>query len=141
MVDPLRLRSIWLKLGYIGLYGVVVIALAQVLATVNSPEFLSVFFHNVLWVAAIAYGARIFRARGEEPVAPRPWWQLTGRPKAGIVLGIAVVGGDALGWASALAGSSDIDFLSLILNSVFSIVIAVAYFSSSAKLRAERASH
>jgi len=140
MVDPLRLRSIWLKLGYIGLYGVVVIALTQVLATVNSPEFLSVFFYNVLWVAAIAYGARIFRARGEEPVAPRPWWQLTGRPKAGIVLGIVVVVGEALAWASALANLPDVDFPSLILNSVFSLVVAVAYFRSSAKLRAEQAS-
>ena len=40
-----------------------------------------------LAVAAFVIGARVFRTAGEDRVRPRPWWQVTGRPRLGFALG------------------------------------------------------
>lgn len=136
MVDPLRIRSVWLKLAYVGVYVVLVTALRQILSILSLAELVQLLLFNGLAITAIVVGARIFRARGEEPLAPRPWWQLTGRPKAGIVIGTLLLVSDAITWINGLVDPSRMDNLSAwILSSVFTVVISLAYFHSSTKLR------
>lgn len=53
----------------------------------DGSEDISEFIY-VTVVAVCIYGlTRIFRAEGETP-APRPWWQMTGRPTAAFILAL-----------------------------------------------------
>ncbi|GAA1047104.1 hypothetical protein [Rothia amarae] len=58
----------------------------------DGSEDISEFIY-VTVVAVCIYGlTRIFRAEGETP-APRPWWQMTGRPTAAFILALYFLAG------------------------------------------------
>ena len=135
MVDPVRIRSTWLKVGYIAAYALLALFLGRVNAALGTPDLLAVFLANALLVATIIVGARVFRVREEDPVPARPWWQLTGRPKAGFVIVGLIVVGDIFAWVGQITGWSPGDTPSLILNSVFNIAIVAMYVRSSVLLR------
>lgn len=135
MVDPVRIRSRWLKTGYVGAYLLVGFALGGVLNALDVPSFAWQLIASALFVAAIALGARTFRARGEDPVPPRPWWQLTGRPKAGYVIAVLLASTDVITWLRQGTELSSDDLPAWIFSSAVNAVIVVAYLRSSILLR------
>ena len=90
MVDPVRIRSTWLKVAYVGAYILVSVTVGRALFVLDVPSIVVTLVGNGLLIGTILVGARIFRVREEDPIPPRPWWQLTGRPKAGFVIAGAV---------------------------------------------------
>ncbi len=135
MVDPVRIRSRWLKAGYVGAYLLVGFVLNRLLNALDVPTLLWQLLASTLFVAAIIFGARVFRARGEDPIPPRPWWQLTGRPKAGFVIAVLLASADLITW---LGGSSELspdELTAWILSSAVNAVVIVAYIRSSILLR------
>ncbi|MBA4247397.1 MAG: hypothetical protein C0444_03765 [Microbacterium sp.] len=135
MVDPVRIRSRWLKAGYVGAYLLVGFTLGRVLNALEVPSLLSQLIASAVFVTAIVVGARIFRARGEDPIPPRPWWQLTGRPKAGFVIAALLASADVMTWLGQGPELSADDVPVWILNSAVSAMVVVAYVRSSILLR------
>ena len=135
MVDPVRIRSRWLKAGYVGAYVLVGFALGRVLNALEVPSLLWQLIASALFVTAIAVGARTFRARGEDPVPPRPWWQLTGRPQAGFVMAALLASADVMTWLRQGPEVSRDDLPAWILSSTVTAVVVVAYVRSSILLR------
>jgi hypothetical protein len=131
MVDPVRIRSRWLKAGYVGAYLLVAFTLGEVLNALNVPSLLWQVIGSAFFVTAIAVGARTFRARGEDPVPPRPWWQLTGRPKAGFVIAALLACADVITWLRQGSELSSDDLPAWILSSAVTALVVVAYVRSS----------
>jgi hypothetical protein len=62
--------------------------LVRGLDALGVPELTTTIITAVVDVAAVLYGARIFRVSGEPRDAPRAWWRMTGRRTLSSVLGI-----------------------------------------------------
>jgi hypothetical protein len=135
MVDPVRIRSPWLKAGYVGAYMLVAFALGGVLNALEVPSLAWQVIASAVFVTAIAVGARTFRARGEDPVPPRPWWQLTGRPQAGFVIAALLVSADVITWLRQGPELSSDDLPAWVVSSAVTAVVVVAYIRSSILLR------
>jgi hypothetical protein len=135
MVDPVRIRSPWLKAGYVGAYMLVAFALGGVLNALDVPSLAWQVIASAVFVTAIAVGARTFRARGEDPVPPRPWWQLTGRPQAGFVIAALLASTDVIVWLRQGPELSSADLPAWILSSVVNAVVVAGYVRSSILLR------
>lgn len=96
---------------------------------------------SAVWtIAAVLYGARIFRGRGE-PVAPaRPWWQMTARPKLSRNLGLVFAVATAyslLGLTLQLAGISEptASTVAVIFTVIEFGALAFLYLNSAVRLR------
>lgn len=81
------------KVAYV--FGVVVLGwlLRSLFDAVDVPALVAQTIGQVVDLAAIVYGARVFRGRGE-PVAPaRPWWRMTAWAPASWVIGLIALYG------------------------------------------------
>lgn len=138
MVDPVRIRSTWLKVGFIALYFVVATSVGRLMAEWGVVGLAATLVLNLVWIAAIIAGARTFRVEEEDPVPPRPWWQMTGRPTAGFVLASLLIATDITLWVAAALGTVPVDPLASIVNSAFTVAVAVLYVRSSLLLKSYR---
>ena len=78
-------------------------------------------------------GARVFRGRAEPVEPPRDWWRMTSKPKAGFLIGsLQLV--SAANEVGFLIFRDDVDALTLVLNLISDLVLAVLYFHSSRRL-------
>jgi hypothetical protein len=135
MVDPLRIRSTWLKVVCVAVYVLAATTTGRLLAEGNVTGVPATLILNAVWIAALVTGARTFRVHEEDPIPPRPWWQLTGRPTAGFVIAGLLVGSELFLWASAALGLTPVDVASSILNSAFTLTVAALYVRSSLLLK------
>lgn len=83
---PLRIIQKRWKAVYIVLFAIACIEMGLVLDTMKATIVASLIA-NAFSLGAIYFATRIFRVKEELLLAPRPWWRLTGRPRAGFVLG------------------------------------------------------
>ena len=140
---PLRITTVFGKLVYvIGiwlLFGRVMAALLNVgWVGLDSPGY--GLYVLVTQLAAYLVGARLFRGRGEYPVPPRPWWQMTARPKLSRRLGILfiitsafdvlLIVGDVVHWGHRAPAPVN-DVLGLIGDGV----LAYLYLNSARRLK------
>ena len=135
MVDPVRIRSAWLKVACVAAYLFISVTIGRAMFVLDTPSIVAVFVGNALFVAAVVVGARIFRVREEDPVPARPWWQLTGRPKAGFVIAALLVVADIVVWLDLVFDGRSADVPASILNSAVTVAIAAMYLRSSMLLR------
>lgn len=135
MVDPVRIRSTWLKVAYVTVYVIVSITIGRALFALDAPSLVATLVSNVLFVGAVFGGARIFRVREEDPIPPRDWWRLTGRPKAGFVMATLLVVADITLWFDLVFDGRLDDIPPSILNSTFSVAMVALYLRSSVSLR------
>ncbi len=135
MVDPVRIRSTWLKVAYVVTYILVSVTIGRAMFVIDAPSILVTLVGNGVLVGAIVVGARVFRVREEDPIPPRPWWQLTGRPQAGFVIAGLLVLADIYVWVYEVAVGTPVDIPASVLNSAFTIAIATLYVRSSVLLR------
>lgn len=77
-----------LKLVYVVGAIVVIFAIAALFRAVDLPEIAVLLIGTLLDFAALLYGARVFRGRGEAIEPQRPWWRMTARPTLSRRLGI-----------------------------------------------------
>lgn len=125
--SPLRLTQKRWKAAYIALLTLLIFDVS--FSTVPSSEVFGTIIVNLLILAGVFLGTRIFRGKNELLLAPRPWWRMTARPKAGFLLGAYW----ALGLIPLLApGSSPVAWL---INAAVNILLAVFYVRSSILLR------
>jgi len=73
MVDPVRIRSTWLKVVCVAVYVLAATTTGRLLAEGNVTGVPATLILNAVWIAAIATGARTFRVHEEDPIPPRPW--------------------------------------------------------------------
>jgi hypothetical protein len=86
-------------------------------------------------MGAIILGARIFRSRNADPVPPRPWWQLTGRPLSGFVIAGLIMFTGVWSITESVIDPPDTDLPAFIIGWVVTAVISAAYLCSSVLLR------
>ena len=93
----------------------------------------------------ILLGARVFRGAGEELIAPRPWWRMTGGVRSGVVVGVlcavvAVI--SATGFVglslSTIVRTTAANLPALVVNTILAAILAYLYFRSSRRLVLER---
>ena len=131
MANPLRIRSPWLKFGFVAMWFLTARLLVPIVILPSVPWIVVAVIVSVLDVAAVVFGARTFRSRGEDPAPPRPGWQLTGRPLAGFVIATIIIATFTLGW---LRFAADPDGPIPIFASPVMVIIAGAYVYSSRNL-------
>ncbi|WGD37689.1 hypothetical protein [Lysinibacter sp. HNR] len=87
---------------------------------------------TIAQLVALLFFTRTFRGSSEDTTKPRPWWRLTEKPTAGIVIGCIF----ALQTVSLLAVSftESYDALNLV-TIVINVMITGAFFNSSLKIR------
>lgn len=135
MVEPVRVRSVWLKVGYVVVWFLVARILLAQLISPDIPLVVYAIVGSALDLGAIVLGARIFRSRHEDPLPPRPWWQLTGRPRAGFVIGGLISVGSLATYVSDLVNPDRVDVVLAIASLGINLAIAFAYVRSSVLLR------
>lgn len=135
MVDPVRIRSAWLKVGYIAVWLLLARIVPIQLISADVSFVVIAFLATALDVGAIILGARIFRSRNEDPVPPRPWWQLTGRPRAGFVIGGLIIASGVVNGVSAVTNPDTVNWATFALGSTVNLIIAAACLRSSVLLR------
>ncbi len=139
----LRIRRWYVKLLYaagVWIVGFLVVSLVDV----GVPLGVVRIANDVLTLAGILYGARIFRGIDEPDEPSRPWWQMTARRRLSLVVGalatVAVAAylitflGAAVGQESALRSIERQTFSGSIVTSIFLGVLAFLYLNSAARL-------
>ncbi len=87
-----RITTWWGKLLYaIGAWLIVAGLLTRLLVFLGAGEPGLSLFKLPMDIAVYVIGARIFRGKGETTATPRPWWQMTAKPKLSRRLGIIFV--------------------------------------------------
>jgi hypothetical protein len=86
----LGIRIIRWQLKLVYVVGAIVMswAIVALLRALATPEILELLITLVFDVAALLFGARVFRGRGEAIEPPRPWWRMTARPTLSRRLGV-----------------------------------------------------
>lgn len=82
----------------------------------------------VLQTALVVVAARTFRGADEDPVAARPWWQLTAKPTASVVLAVLFAA-----QVVSLLVSGEVTPV-IVVAAVVAGVTALAYLHSAARL-------
>jgi hypothetical protein len=136
-----RLRPWPLKLSYI----IASCALVYLIAIIPVGPGGAGILRSALAFALVLLGARLFRGAGEELDPPRPWWRMTARVPAGVVLGsllalVAIVSGTGyVGLTlSTLAHKDVVDLPALLVNTLLSAILAYLYYGSSRRIVLER---
>lgn len=88
---------------------------------------------SILQFAWIYYATRIFRGSEELLVAPRPWWRMTARPLAGILLAVGFLCLLAFSLISALTSPALV--ITYSAGVVEYAALAFLYAGSSIRLR------
>lgn len=84
---PFRITDLWAKSLFVVIAWFAVPYLLRLFhGLVGTPEALNVAGDIVFGFVVIAFGTRVFRARGEAIEPRRVWWRATGRPAAGFAL-------------------------------------------------------
>ncbi len=131
-----RLRPWYTKLVYI----LISCALVYLIAAIPFGLGGAGILRSALAFVLILLGARVFRGANEDD-SPRPWWRMTARVQAGIVLGslfalVALL--SAAGYVgltvSTLAHKDVADLPALLVNTVLTAVLAYLYFDSSRRI-------
>lgn len=128
---PLRLVEPWAKL--LGLLVWNVLGFLVYLAFSGSA--FSSLLLRLVGIGTLVLVARAFRARGEDVVAPRPWWRLTGGWISSSVA-FMIFGALAGLWIGAVAlAVRDGEALALqVVDAVICVILAVAYLNSAIRL-------
>ncbi|MCX7522181.1 hypothetical protein OSC27_07795 [Microbacterium sp. STN6] len=97
----------------------------------------------LLLVASVVFFTRVFRGESEDAHAPRPWWRLSERPRAGFVLA-ALFAAEAIWLAFSLPSgtgdgasdsvSAEISAALRIAAVAVSALVALAFLNSSIRL-------
>lgn len=138
-----RIRRWYFKLLYAA--GVWVAGyLAVSLIDLGVPYAVAFGINDVLTLAGIVYGARIFRGVDEPDEPARPWWQMTARRTLSRVIGFlalfaALISllnllGAALGGESFIRVVEQQTVPSTIATAVFYAIVAFLYLNSAARL-------
>ncbi|MEN9620854.1 MAG: hypothetical protein RL499_1047 [Actinomycetota bacterium] len=138
-----RIRRWYVKLLYV--VGVWLAGyLAVSLIDFGVPGDVAFAINDVLTLAGIVYGARIFRGADEPDEPARPWWQMTARRTLSRVIGflavfatfVMVVGlvGAALGQESFTRVVEQQTVTGTMISVVFYAVVAFLYLNSAARL-------
>jgi hypothetical protein len=131
-----RLRPWYLKLAYIAASCVLVYLIAAIPAGAGGAGIL----RSALAFVLVVLGARVFRGADEDGTA-RPWWRMTARVPAGIVLGslfalVAIL--SAAGYVgllgSPLAHKDVVDLPGLLVNVILAAILSYLYYGSSWRL-------
>jgi hypothetical protein len=130
---PLRVVQKRWKAVYLVLFVIASIEMGMVLDAMKATVVASIIA-NVFSLGAIYFATRIFRVKEELLLAPRPWWKLTGRPRAGFVLG--AYGGAGLLLMPILM-IVDPTYRFTFVDVIGSVVMSYLYFASSVRLRRE----
>jgi hypothetical protein len=77
-----------LKLAYAFAAIVVIFAIGALLRALDVAAIAVLLLGTLLDFAALLFGARVFRGRGEAIEPQRPWWRMTARPTLSRRLGI-----------------------------------------------------
>ena len=121
------------------------VALTAGLEAVGTPVAVRSCLSQVLLVASVLVGARVFRGSRELPVEPpRPWWRMTSRPRLSRVLGILlallagtypIIGiGAAVGHATSIRFVERETVVGMIADSASAAILAFLYLNSAARL-------
>jgi hypothetical protein len=128
----LRIRKKRWKIAYI----VIGVGLLAVLNGAVVPrlfsETVSAVMANVFFALFVFGGVRSFRG-SDEPMAPRAWWRMTSRPRAGFVLGALLVLNTANSVFGVVSGTTNPP-LAGVLSTVVDALLAFLYISSSIRL-------
>lgn len=138
----LRIVRWQVKLLYIVAASLVTWPFTLVARATGSGEFPIAVVVSAFDIAAILFGARIFRGNGE-PLEPfRPWWKMTARRPLSVVLGIfsliflvtgtAMLAAAAIGVESAVAELTTRGIATSIVNTLFWLPISFLYLNSAA---------
>lgn len=142
----LRIQQWYWKAVYI--VGVLTtrLLLYTVLVAIGTPLLLANLLVTGYEFGAVLLGARTFRGRDEPMLPPRPWWQMTARPKLSKRLGVAcivfIVGAnvflllETLGVITTRSGRFDVSVGSWVINLIFYAALAYLYLNSAARLKA-----
>lgn len=130
----MRIVQLHWKIAYFAVTWLVGLAAVRLLDLILLPVLtytLIALFNSATYLGA----SRIFRVRGESVGPPRPWWRMTGRPKASLVIAI-------LQLVIILGGIRGIDredgVVSFVSNAVVGVVFATLFFNSWVRLRREK---
>jgi hypothetical protein len=131
-----RLRPWYLKLVYVVASCLLVYLIAAIPVGPGGGGIL----RSALAFILILLGSRVFRGPDEDDT-PRPWWRMTARVPAGVVLGslcalVAIV--SAVGYVglvvSTIAHKDVVDLPALLVNAVLAAILSYLYFGSSLRL-------
>jgi hypothetical protein len=131
---PWRITAWWVKACYIASAYLFVWGLEEVLRGLGLAPVAVLLASTPLVVVAFLVGARVFRVSGERS-EPRPWWQFTGRPRLGFVIGWVTVGMIALSIAYLPLTVSEFGLAFEILSIAFLVIMSGTYLHSSIRLR------
>lgn len=130
---PLRIVQKRWKAVYIALFAIACVEMGLVLDTMKATIVASLIA-NAFSLGATYFATRIFRVKEELLLAPRPWWKLTGRPRAGFVLGAYWGIGLPLFLILMIV---DPTYRFTFVDVIGSVVMSYLYFASSVRLRRE----
>jgi hypothetical protein len=133
----IRIVNVWARVFYVFAAYVALWLVDWALLAVF-PDKAAVVLSWVASLAAVAFGARVFRGAGESVEPPRAWWRMTARPRAGFVIAAAhfLLLGVAAMQASGKNGGGVLA-LEAIVNFVGFSVLGAAYLHSSIRLLRE----
>lgn len=123
MTSRLRIVDPFVKIGLVTAW--LVLLMSAAIATSMLQEPVLVLWFGVAGVVALVVGtSRFFRLPDERE--PRPWWQMTGHPVSGVVVGV-LFGTSVL--VSLVSGSA-----SAVIGLIVELCISMAYLASSLTL-------
>lgn len=138
-----RIRRWYFKLLYaagVWLAGYLAVSLIDF----GVPYGVALGINDVLTLAGIVYGARIFRGIDEPDDPARPWWQMTARRRLSRVIGylalfaalisVLTLVGAALGQESYIRAVEQQTVSGIIVTAVFYAIVAFLYLNSAARL-------
>ena len=134
-----EIRNVGIKILVVGVWAIVGFLVVPIFRGAGGALAgdIAVCAWNLLFVVG---GTRTFRG-ANEPSGPREWWRMTARPIAGFIIGGLILLSVAISDISLLlvalkTGGAPV--VGAIVVMVVDLVVAAAYFSSSARLTARK---
>jgi len=129
-------RTRW-KIAYFAITYLASVALVRILAAFALPTAADASINALLSAAMFLGAARAFRGRGEAVIPARPWWRMTARPKASLMLAIVLI---AVTVALLIPRSGIADGISAVqvANAIVGAIFAALFFTSWVRLRRNR---
>ena len=126
-----RIVNVWAKVAYVVAFVLIGLLLLRFVPLIGGV------LQDVVQLAAIVYGSRVFRGRGELIEQPRPWWRMTAWPTASGWIGFSAVAGllfNPLGHALTMVGVDRFAWkgsaVGLVSVAVFWAIVALLYLNS-----------
>ena len=128
--SPLRLVQKRWKAAYIAGCLALQLLMARAL-TFADVELLTTIVVNLIFLAWVLFGTRIFRGQQELLLVPRPWWRRTSKPVAGFVLSAYLIGAIAVRISLLVQGQNPVIWS---VGAATDLILAVLFFFSSVRL-------